>query len=220
MSLYSPFTLVHFEEVCSKLEEKYFFEFDNGRFLWRQNQSITIPTLLIVNILRSERSEAWDLFCQFIEEMQYDMTTKEHQLLSSVLIGDSHQQLDFDKYNVYAENAAVSTKGKKKYRIPDLMIVQEPEKRDENGCLVNPIIIAEILSTGTSKADKTEKLEEYKEIESLQEYVIFEQNQIGVKQFSRSTDWQEKEFSKAEETVELTSVGIKWSLEKIYRKIK
>ena len=220
MSLYSPFTLVHFEEVCSKLEEKYFFEFDNGRFLWRQNQSITVPTLLIVNILRSERSEAWDLFCQFIEEMEYDMTTKERQHLSSALSLETAKQLDAENMNLYIENVAVSTKGKKKYRVPDLMIVQEPEKRDENGYLLNPIVIAEILSNGTQETDRTEKLEEYKEIESLQEYVIFEQNHIGVKQFSRSADWQEKEFSKAEETVKLPSVGLKWSLEKIYRKIK
>lgn len=220
MSLYSPFTVAHFEEVYTKLGDKHFFEFDNGRFLWRQNQKLTVPTLLIVNLLRSEHEEAWELFCQFIEEMQYDMTTKEHQLLSSALVLETAKQVDAEKMNLYIENVAIHTKGTKKYRVPDLIITKEPENRNEKGALLNPLVIAEILSPGTEETDKTEKLEEYKEIESLQEYVIFEQNQIGVKQFSRSADWQEKHFSQAEDTVELSCVGIKWSLEKIYRKIK
>jgi Uma2 family endonuclease len=53
-----------------------------------------------------------------------------------------------------------------------------------------PVVVFEVLSPGTSRTDRIEKLREYQATGSIQRYVILEQDSIAATVFTRQgTDW-------------------------------
>ncbi|TAE03117.1 MAG: Uma2 family endonuclease, partial [Bacteroidetes bacterium] len=87
---------------------------------------------------------------------------------------------------VYTENCGMlMIKGNT--RKPDLVLVNHKEEiTDQYDNILNPLAAFEVLSPSTAHIDLTEKLSEYKEIPSLQTYIIISQNEPKVWQYSRT----------------------------------
>lgn len=83
-------------------------------------------------------------------------------------------------------------KQKRKLYYPDVSIVcGTPEFRegDKSRSLVcNPTAIFEVTSPSTDYVDRTKKFDAYREIESLQEYVLISQTKPEVETFHRGSD--------------------------------
>jgi len=82
-----------------------------------------------------------------------------------------------------------------------------------------PILIVEVLSASTKTYDKTFKLQQYKNISTLQEYVMVEQNTQLVEVVSRLDGWQPHYYELGESFM-LQSVGLKMSVAEVYDGIK
>jgi hypothetical protein len=69
------------------------------------------------------------------------------------------------------------------------MVVCEADNADTDLVLHAPIIIVEVLSSGTRKYDMTAKKIAYLNIPSLQEYLLIEQDRCEVEVFRRIENW-------------------------------
>lgn len=76
------------------------------------------------------------------------------------------------------------------YAYPDIVIVcAEPRFEDEHhDTLLNPHVLVEVLSPTTEKYDRGTKFRHYREIPSLQEYLLVAQDQPLVERFVRQSD--------------------------------
>jgi len=85
--------------------------------------------------------------------------------------------------------------------------------------LLNPLLIAEVLSPSTEAYDRGLKFSRYREIESLQTYILVSQDRPCVEVYSRraSGHWDLAEYRSG--TIELTSPQIELSLNQIYRRV-
>ncbi len=73
------------------------------------------------------------------------------------------------------------------YFYPDVVVVcGEPQFEDNSfDVLLNPVLIVEVLSPSTADYDRGEKFEHYKQLISLQEYIIVSQNRVHIEHYLR-----------------------------------
>jgi Uma2 family endonuclease len=110
------------------------------------------------------------------------------------------------------------------FTYPDISIVcDEIETTDDKfDTITNPSVIIEILSPSTRNYDKGEKFTLYREIDSLQEYILIDSERIMVEKFMRNSDnsWQLTEYKTIEQSFNITTVNIEMQLLDIYEGLK
>jgi Uma2 family endonuclease len=106
------------------------------------------------------------------------------------------------------------------FTYPDISIVcGETETTDDKfDTITNPSVIIEILSPSTRNYDKGEKFTLYREIDSLQEYILIDSERIMVEKFIRNSDnsWQLTEYKSIDLSFSITTVAIEMPLLDIY----
>ena len=94
---------------------------------------------------------------------------------------------------------------------PDVLVVCEtPQHYDKNQVLlINPVLIVEVLSKSTGKYDRTTKFDEYKTLDSFQEYVLINQKKCSVEIRFREEPglWREKVYTNINDKILLKSVN-------------
>lgn len=124
--------------------------------------------------------------------------------------------------NVYASDLRVRIDKTSLYTYPDLVIVCGKEEYLDNSLdtLTNPRIIFEVLSDSTEKYDRGQKFSFYREIPSLQEYILVSSREKKIEKFKRmeSGNWLFSE-SKDGELFLIDSIQLSLNLEDVYEKI-
>ena len=89
---------------------------------------------------------------------------------------------------------------------------------DSQDCLLNPVLIVEVLSPSTEGYDRGKKIELYRTIESFREYLIVHQDRRRVEYYSRQEDssWLLREHSGNEAVVSVPSLGVQFTLGELY----
>jgi Uma2 family endonuclease len=82
----------------------------------------------------------------------------------------------------------------------------------------NPRLIVEVLSPSTEAYDRGEKFRFYREIESLEEYVLISQNDARVETFFRQADgtWLFSAFNGIHSKATLRSLGVELPLAEVF----
>lgn len=110
------------------------------------------------------------------------------------------------------------------FAYPDVSVVcgslQTMEGADD--VLVNPTLIAEVLSDSTEAYDRGKKFENYRKIPSLREYLLVSQKEPVVERFTKQAngDWLLHEVSGMESSVELVSLELTLELSDIYANVE
>ena len=97
--------------------------------------------------------------------------------------------------------------------------VQMVEHRD--GHVTNPLLIVEVLSDSTRDYDRGAKFDLYKQIPSLQEYVLIESERARVECYRRTADdrWTIEAFDGLDAVSLFESIGCEVPLRRIYHKV-
>lgn len=105
---------------------------------------------------------------------------------------------------------------------PDVMVMSEPLEYQEGrkDTLVNPILIAEILSPSTANYDRIGKFTSYRTISSFQEYLLVSQDRQYVEHFYKEGDRWIFTAYENDATISLTSFEIAIAISAIYNRIK
>jgi Uma2 family endonuclease len=102
---------------------------------------------------------------------------------------------------------------------PDLSIVCGPIHRDaeDPNAIVNPTLLLEVLSPGTEAYDRGEKFAHYRELETLEEYVLVSSEETRIEVFRRNADrtWTFTSYGPGA-TLPLRSVDIELSVDRAY----
>jgi len=110
------------------------------------------------------------------------------------------------------------------YTYPDVVVVCGPPQFDDehDDTLLNPRLIAEVLSPSTETYDRGKKFAHYRTLDSLKEYLLIAQDQARVEQYIRqsSGDWLLHEATQMEDTIRLPSVESEFTLSDVYDKIQ
>ena len=157
--------------------------------------------------------------------------SRAHNLITGNIFGELRTQLRSSRCETYMSDMRVSTPPTTSYFYPDVVVVcEEPRFEDDIfDTLLNPIILVEVLSPSTEAYDRGEKFAHYRQLASLQEYVLVAQDKILVEHYhrqekQRSTsvtpkDWIFTDFQELEESLPLTSIQCELSLREIYERV-
>ncbi len=110
------------------------------------------------------------------------------------------------------------------YTYPDISVVcGESKLADEHfDTLLNPVLIIEVLSKSTEAYDRGTKFQHYRQLESLQEYLLIAQDQARIERFERSAEgqWLLSEAVGLDSSLELHSIPATLSLAEVYEKVR
>ena len=132
------------------------------------------------------------------------------------------QKLSGGKCVPFTADLAVKTPTLLPYRYPDLSVAcGEPAVENVRGvdALLNPVLIAEVLSPSTEKHDRGDKFAAYQQIPDFQEYLLVAQHAPSIVRYCRQPDgtWVPEEISGLNAVVHLTSVDCELSLAEVYQ---
>jgi Uma2 family endonuclease len=109
------------------------------------------------------------------------------------------------------------------YTYPDVVVVcGEPQFLDDTfDTLLNPTVIIEVLSESTEVYDRTRKLDLYRSLESLAEYVMISSLRVWVERHTRLPDgaWNYDQKTSLEDTIDLKSVDCHLRLADLYERV-
>ena len=150
--------------------------------------------------------------------------TWEHTLIKDNIAREAGQQLKEGPYRVLTSDMRVRIDRTGLYTYPDVIVVcEEPKFEDEVfDTLLNPRVLMEVLSESSEKYDRGAKFRHYRQIPSLQEYILVAQDEPLVERHVRQPngDWLMTEFRGLAQTLAFTSIPVKVALTDIYRGVE
>ncbi len=148
----------------------------------------------------------------------------EHTLIKDNVAHNARNQLDDGPCRALTSDLRVKVDATGLYTYPDVIIVcEEPQFEDKMfDTLLNPRVLMEVLSDSTEKYDRGAKSGHFRQIPSLQEYVLIAQDQPLVERYVRQQDggWLLTEFRGLEQTFAFTSIPVNIKLADIYRGVE
>jgi Uma2 family endonuclease len=202
-----------------------------------QSTYVNTPLLALLNgkedMVRFPASEKeyWDLVQlpefrmdynndEIIAYMSY--ATQNHETIISNLI--FLFRLAFEEALVLGSNRPVRVLSLEKNYQPDMQIIfGEPELYTYNKTMnatLNPSILVEVLSDSTKKYDRTEKLDGYKLIDSLQYMLFIDSNTSNIVLYSKTkkpNEWLTTTLTNLDDKLRLN--GHSFLLKKIYQRV-
>jgi Uma2 family endonuclease len=151
--------------------------------------------------------------------------TTRHSLICSNLIRELGVALKKTPCVVYESNIRLKIKATGLRNYPDVSVYCSPLEYDEDdpeqNTVTNPTVLVEVLSKTTEAYDRGFKSQGYRQIESLQAYVLVSQNEPHIEIFQRepSGSWSLREVSGMESALNIPPLGIEVPLEEIYARV-
>lgn len=110
------------------------------------------------------------------------------------------------------------------YTYPDFSIIcGKPETTDkEEDTIVKPSALIEILSKSTRDYDRGTKFNLYRNIQTLQEYILIDSTKISVEVFKKQEDgkWLLSEFKQVSDSFVISTIGLTLQLSDVYEDVK
>ena len=110
------------------------------------------------------------------------------------------------------------------YTYPDIMVLEQPIQLQEGrtDTVMNPCLIAEVLSKSTKDYDRSEKFIAYRTIETFQEYLLIDQYQIHVEHYVKTAvnQWLLSEYTDPQVRLSLNSVDLELKIADLYENIE
>jgi Uma2 family endonuclease len=165
---------------------------------------------------------------EFVDGELIDMAgvREPHVLVVSNLVALIHAKLKGKPCRVYSTDLRVRIKHRPRYRYPDVFIICGKTEFDENDArqmsVTNPRVIIEVLSDSTENEDRSRKFNDYRSLESFEEYVLIDQSEASVEWFRRQADgdWSIGTAEGLDAILTLGSMGIELPLKEIYANVE
>ena len=110
------------------------------------------------------------------------------------------------------------------YTYPDVMVLPKPIELQSGrrDTVVNPCLIAEVLSKSTQNYDRGEKFVAYRTLPTLQEYLLVDQYRIHVEHHVKQSanQWLFSEYDDPTVTLTLSAIGATISIADLYEDIE
>lgn len=126
-------------------------------------------------------------------------------------------------YRVFMGDVRLWIPKRRIYTYPDVMVIAgKPEYFEQRkDTVINPQVIVEVLSKSTKAYDRGGKFKFYQTIPSFQEYVLIDQSQRSIEQYSKQENkrWSYYVYDEEDLALVFSSFSVEVSLEDIYEKV-
>lgn len=133
------------------------------------------------------------------------------------------QALQGKNYEPFSSDVRLWIAKYRKFTYPDLMVIEgQPQPyQDRTDTLTNPKLIIEVLSKSTQDYDQGDKFKYYRSIPDLQEYLLINQYDLEVKQYTKTDSdfWMFRAYETAADTIALTSIDVELTVASLYEGI-
>jgi Uma2 family endonuclease len=147
---------------------------------------------------------------------------RRHGIIEGNLFREVSSQLRDRNCEAFVNDMRVKVSPTGLYTYPDVVAVcGDAEFEDEiQDTLLNPTVIAEVLSPSTEAYDRGEKFAQYRSLDSLREYVLVSQNKVRIEHFRRDGhQWILSEINMPDAMLHLASIDCHIPLVAIYEKV-
>ncbi|MBE9146081.1 Uma2 family endonuclease [Planktothrix mougeotii] len=107
------------------------------------------------------------------------------------------------------------------YYYPDVIVTCDPRDREFQYFKRYPKLMIEVLSPGTEGFDRGKKFEDYRHLETLEEYVLINQNRVNIECFRKNSEglWVLYPYSSGQE-IYLDSLDFRCSITDLYEEVE
>ena len=106
------------------------------------------------------------------------------------------------------------------YTYPDVMVLSKPLELQtgRKDTVINPYLVAEVLSKSTKSYDRDEKFSAYRTISTFQEYLLIDQYKMQVDHYSKTEShrWIFTEYNSIDSQIALSSIPVEVRLADLY----
>jgi Uma2 family endonuclease len=149
-------------------------------------------------------------------------TTNHNRIARNILIGLS-LRLRGQDYEVFIGDVRLWIPRIKRFTYPDVMVIAgQPEYYDNRkDTITNPQVIIEVLSKSTKSYDRGDKFKFYRTIPGFQEYILLDQNQMFIEQYSKQENkrWSYSWYDEEDPALIFSSFQVEVPLADIYEKV-
>ena len=186
---------------------------------------MSLPVAAPTHLTRAEYL-AWERKASFKNEylngelIAMPGASRAHNRITVNLIRRFGNLLDELAYSLYAGDLRVQAGGADSYLYPDVTIVVGESRFEDDvfDTLLNPAVVIEVLAPSTEARDRGEKFAQYRQLESLQEYILISQESVHVEHYLRQgSQWLLTEFRDIEDVLPIVSADCELPLKHIYR---
>ena len=168
--------------------------------------------------------EAVDVRHEYVDGEVFAMvgTTLNHNLIVTNLVVSLGAQLRDRPCYVFSNDLKVRIETADAVTYPDLSaLCGEPRLYDERkDVLLNPNLIIEVLSPSTEAWDRGGKFAIYRQIATLEEYLLVSQDRPLVERYRRRPEgWVLSDYRRLEDEVALASIQCRLVLAEVYAKV-
>ena len=121
-------------------------------------------------------------------------------------------------YKIHQENVKVQITSAKDYTYPDVFLVSDPRDIESQYIKQFPSTIFEVISKTSRIEDSADKFLRYKNIESLQNYILVDSEKVlvEVRVKLENGDWEASAYLAADERFPLPALGLELEMSSVY----
>ncbi len=183
-------------------------------------QAMQIEFIAVADYLAGEPYS--DIRHEYINGVVYAMAgeSKAHNTVALNIATLLRNHLRGSPCRAYMENVKVQVQRAQSeaYYYPDIQVVCG-ESAANPYYETAPVLIIEVLSPSTERYDRADKFYAYRQLDSLQEYVLIAQDTQRVEIYRRPKQWEWELYTGTEAACYLASVGLNLSLAAIYEEV-
>ena len=149
--------------------------------------------------------------------------TPDHNEIASNLLVTLKLQLKGKPYRLFVTDQRLWIPDRTLYTYPDVMVIEKPLQLQtgRTDTVMNPCLIAEVLSKSTQDYDHGEKFSAYRTIDSFCEYLLIDQYRIHVEHYVKTgaNQWLLSEYDDPTVTLSLHAFAAQIQLITLYENI-
>ena len=150
--------------------------------------------------------------------------TPMHSLIATNLASEFRARLKGGPCVAFNSDLRLKVEATGLYTYPDLSVICGPLQfaPSTTDTVVNPTMLAEVLSDSTEAYDRGKKFEHYRGIASLREYLLVSQTEPRIEAFMRGQEgpWELREAAGLNSSLAIPSVGIVISLAEVFANVQ
>jgi Uma2 family endonuclease len=185
----------------------------------------TVPSRLLTEQEYLARERKSELKNEFYRGETFAMAgaSREHNLIAANISRSLGNQLAERRCEVYQSDMKVRVSATGLITYPDVVVGcgELQFANDEKDVLLNPVFLTEVLSPSTAAYDCGPKAAHYRLLESLQEFLLVDQNVPFVEHYIREDNetWRVTRHEGLDATIEIPSIACGLPLSDAYAKV-
>ncbi|MBF2097338.1 MAG: Uma2 family endonuclease [Gloeomargaritaceae cyanobacterium C42_A2020_066] len=150
--------------------------------------------------------------------------TPTHNEVTATLMFLLMSSLRKKPYSIFITDQRLWIPERAMYTYPDIMVTARPTplKAGRKDTIIDPILIAEVLSESTQGYDRGDKFAAYRTIPTLQDYLLIDPNTPHIEYYAKQGEqqWLFTEYSSLEQSFILASVNVQIPLMELYETVE